>query len=136
MTQHVERVGGNDETLLTSECVNHCGNGTFKLRSGRDVDDGTTQSAKQMMVVFRQVFGQFEASELVTRSDATNDAHVLEINKVAIGGATWDVGELAGNVRDADRASVGNQQFNEGASSRGVAKITVTEASFDQFVNV
>ena len=91
------------KALLGGELFDDSVDRSLEGRRRSDVDDPSTAGAEQMVVVLGQVFGQFEAGELVTGRDAPDHPGALEVDEVAIGRASRYVRELGGDVRDADR---------------------------------
>ena len=56
-------------------------------------------------MMMSEVFGQLETRELVVGRDAPNDARLLKIRQMAIGGTARDIGNRVGDVRDAEGAT-------------------------------
>ena len=87
-----------------------------------------------MMV--RQIFGEFEASELVTGGDSPDHTGSLKIREMAIRRTSRDVRNCASDVRDAHRIAELCQEFHDGLATAGVTLINSLKMHLHEFVKI
>lgn len=88
------------------------------------------------MMVMGQILRQLKASELVAGGNSSNHARSLKIGEMTIGGTPRNVGIRVRNVRNAHRVAERCQQFDNGATTRGVSLIDSSKMYFNEFVKI
>jgi hypothetical protein len=89
-----------------------------------------------MVVVVEEVLGHFETGELIARRDPAHDAGHLQVSEVAIGRAPRNLRDAFFDLRDAERALRGRQEFHDGATPSGVALIDPAKEHGNELVEV
>jgi len=86
-------------------------------------------------MVFGQILGELEECEVAVRADRTDRANGLQINEVAVGRTSGDVGRPAFNVADAGGPPQRQQHLDDGAPALGVTQLTLSQANLNEFVD-
>ena len=78
-------MAGNDGRQLGGDAAGFAGDGNLNIGIGRDVDDETAPSARQMVVVLpAERFAQLKAIVVADSSHTLQDADALEYDEVAV----------------------------------------------------
>jgi hypothetical protein len=132
--QDVDPVTVGSETFGVGEGIELIGDGSLERRRGGDVDDLAAPGTEEMVVVLRQVLDQLEAGELVVGGHASHNRSSLKVNEVAVGRATRQVGELVGDIADADRVAHADEEIDNGSAAGRVTLVDASETRGDHRV--
>ena len=86
-------------------------------------------------MVFGQILGELEECEVAVRADRTDRANGLQINEVAVGRTSGDVGRPAFNLANAGAPPQRQQHLDDGAPALGVTQLTLSQANLNEFVD-
>jgi hypothetical protein len=87
-------------------------------------------------MVLGEVLGELEAGEFVVGRDTPHHPGALKVDEVAVGRAPWQLGQVPGDVPDADGMPRIHEQVDDGAPAGRVALVDAPKALFDQGVQV
>ena len=75
------------------------------------------------MVVFGQILGQLETGKLIVGDDPADEPGRLQVDEVAVGRASRQIGEALGNLGDTHRIARRTKQSDDGAPAGGITLI-------------
>jgi hypothetical protein len=91
-SENVNPVAVGSEAFRVGEGVELIGDGALEGSRGGDVDDLPAPGAEEVMVVLGQVLDQLEAGELIVGGYPTDNRSSLQVDQVAVGAASGQVG--------------------------------------------
>ena len=91
------------------------------------VFDPTARLAHEVMVVTREVFGEFVTRELVVGDDSVHDAGFFEHDEVAVDGTLREAATAPADLRDRERPLGVGERFDELLAPRSESLLMRTQ---------
>lgn len=87
-----------------------------------------------MVMMVRQIFGEFKTSELIVGGNSPYNSRSLKIREMTVGRASRHVRNGAGDIRDTEWSTGGCEKFDDRLATRRVALVDATQMNFHELV--